>query len=628
MKRILVILLACMVMIGQMGVCAYAASDSTEKEEVVYVNLAGNGKVDSIQVVNIFTEKSRIVDYGDYSSVKNLTTADKIDRKDDVIRIDTDAEKLYYQGNLPGREIPWDISIKYILDGKTVSFDELSGKSGKFEMRVNIKENKGFDESFWKGYALQATLNLDSENFRNISADGATIANEGSDKKLTYIILPGKEKTIDISADASDIAMEGMSINAIKLNIDMDFDTTELKGKIDTLKEKVDELNLGSEQLDRKAEALRKGAENLNTGSGDLEKGIKRLNKGAEKLTDGAMTMEDAFNEAETEALKLQKGSEDFLDGIGKLRAQVEQIKVDTDNIKTLISTSSDIKTGIGNIETNLELLEQSIETYEANMDSYLKNAGIEGTKDLSDRNKKAAEAIQDRYPDVANLLMIDAGYVESSSGTVSNVDEAVGDLADGAAYLAETYVLFDENISLLAKSINNVASNMEAMKEVLASFEKNYKKLNKGIHKYAEGMDQMKQGFDDLYDGIIDVSKGVDSLIDGTSIMTDGTMKLYEGAVAFAKGTEKMSDGTGLFKKETDGINSGEVDKVVDEKTGKRQPVKSFVSEKNKKVTSVMFVMKTPAIEKKNDEKKEEKPAEKKSFFQKFLDLFKKKDK
>ena len=54
----------------------YAETANTEKEENVYVSLAGDGSVADIYIVNMFAldSKTEIRDYGAYSSVRNLTS--------------------------------------------------------------------------------------------------------------------------------------------------------------------------------------------------------------------------------------------------------------------------------------------------------------------------------------------------------------------------------------------------------------------------------------------------------------------------------------------------------------------------------------------------------------------------
>ena len=58
----------------------FAAAQSTQKEENIYATLKSDGTVKGIYVVNSYdlTKDMDIVDYGTYSSVKNLTSEEEI----------------------------------------------------------------------------------------------------------------------------------------------------------------------------------------------------------------------------------------------------------------------------------------------------------------------------------------------------------------------------------------------------------------------------------------------------------------------------------------------------------------------------------------------------------------------
>ena len=106
--------------LGGTPATAFAATEPQEKEEVVYAVLDNSGKVNGLYVVNSFTNHD-IVDYGDYETIKNLTTTDAITQEGDKISFHTDADKVYYQGDLKTKEIPWNIEIHYWMDDKEYS---------------------------------------------------------------------------------------------------------------------------------------------------------------------------------------------------------------------------------------------------------------------------------------------------------------------------------------------------------------------------------------------------------------------------------------------------------------------------------------------------------------------------
>lgn len=65
------------------------AEGEIPKEEVVYVNLKPDGSVKEINVVNSFElqQNGEIVDYGEYQSLRNMTTTDAIAYEEDCVKI-------------------------------------------------------------------------------------------------------------------------------------------------------------------------------------------------------------------------------------------------------------------------------------------------------------------------------------------------------------------------------------------------------------------------------------------------------------------------------------------------------------------------------------------------------------
>ena len=139
-KRIVSVLLAVLILMGVFPYSAFAESENTPKEEVVYVNLNADGSVKEINVVNIFNldENGRIIDYGRYESLRNMTSVDKIGYSGETVTIDAKAGKLYYEGKMEKNIMPWNISLRYYMDGKEYSASEIAGKSGALKIAMKI----------------------------------------------------------------------------------------------------------------------------------------------------------------------------------------------------------------------------------------------------------------------------------------------------------------------------------------------------------------------------------------------------------------------------------------------------------------------------------------------------------
>lgn len=218
-----------------LGVTAYAASDAAyTKNENVYVRLEQDGDISGVYVVNTFrvTKKGEITDYGDYDKIQNLTNLDIIESDKDEHTFIAEEGTFYYQGDIVKAELPWNFDIVYTLDGEEVDNNELAGQEGELEIRMKIRKNPAFtDESFFQAYMLQASFTLDPKLCDNISANGVvigeaaaggeqqasvqtTVTDAGANENITFIVYPGVEADVIVTADIQDFEMDDISINA------------------------------------------------------------------------------------------------------------------------------------------------------------------------------------------------------------------------------------------------------------------------------------------------------------------------------------------------------------------------------------------------------------------------------
>lgn len=696
-RKIMATILATSMVVASFSPSVYATT-STEKEEVVYAMLDSDGSVNGVYVVNSFAGGD-ITDYGNYSVVKNLTTTDEIKKNKDVITLHSDADKVYYQGDLETKDIPWNIEVRYYMDGVEYSSEDMAGKSGKLKIKIKITENKNCDENFWKGYALQASFSLDSEKCKNIVAKDATIANVGGDKQLSYIILPGKGADLTITADATEFEMSEISINGVKLNLDMDIDKSKLTDKVKEIQDAIMDLDNGAGKLNDSissakdgSDNLRNGAKTLYNGTVILEQGSKTLDNGVSSLNLGIETVQKALKTLDGNSKDLTSGSSEVLKGLTKIQSSLSKVSMDTKQISTLSKSSSQIKTGIDGLVKGLNTIDSSISSYYAQ----LKSAGISDINDyiskhkqllasikISDTKRKLysaytksgdagvlqeltklvqskdreAVALYTSYTQAGNdssviseyvqnagalvnaetLLKGDMAYIQGSEQLISGISTALddnGELMSGALTLQSSYKQFDAAIQDLVEKLADLAGNMGQLKDGINTLTKEYKKLDTGIGNYTDALSQIVKGYEKIYKGSLSVAQGSSTLYNGSKDLVSGALELYNGTSDLSDGTKKLKDGS---KKLVDGTNefydktkdmdseiSDEIDDTVDKMMGKDTKVVSFVSDKNTKVDSVLFVIKTSAIEIPKVEEVEEETKEEPSFLQKFLNIFK----
>ena len=293
------------------------AASNTKKEENIYVNLDDSGSIDGVYVVNAYELKKdqKITDYGNYSSLTNLSSDSKLNNDNGKITVNGKKGKFYYQGNLDSAKIPWNVDILYELDGKTMDAKNLAGKSGKLKITMKIRQNKGADKDFFENYLLQVSMALNTKQCKNIKADGATAANSGDNKQLTYNIMAGQEKDITITTDVEDFEMDPISISGVPMSFDIntdDMDTNKLTDKTKDLTDGVKSLNDGAKQLKSGSSELQSGIVSYGEGVDALYKGANTLFAGVNKLNPGIKAYTTGVDQTASGAKQLQKQKKIF----------------------------------------------------------------------------------------------------------------------------------------------------------------------------------------------------------------------------------------------------------------------------------------------------------------------------
>lgn len=670
-KRIIAAFLVVLLIITIIPASAFAAQESTPKEEVVYVSLNADGSVKEIEVVNIFDldQKGNIVDYGKYESLRNMTTEDGIEYKDDTVKIDADAGKLYYEGKLKQNTMPWRINIRYFMDGKEYSAEELAGMSGRLDIKMNIRQNHDCDSSFFDGYALQATIVLDADNASGIRADGATIANVGSDKQLTYTVLPGNEKDIDISADVEDFEMEGIAINGIRMNLDIDIDDTDLQEKIDEVIEAVNELDDGAGELQDGASRLYDGAGELDEATGKLQTATESLYDGATELKSGlaALTSQNSeltgaawsAYEALCSAAQEQLNSKLEEAGLAKVTltpdtySQVlmnilEQMDAETVYNKAYNAALAEVT---AKVEAQADTLyseyvrSQADSVYLAYItsqsDSLYKQVASEAVmKQLQENGYTKVQAEAYLATAEGQLLIDNAVAAMTDSQKEQILQTAVHNLTDsqknqilqGAissltdedkSEIRNNYIMQlmagDEVTSQINKAVKSVNASAAEISELKGQLD-SYGAFYKGLVSYTDAVSSAAGGASELADGLSELYSGTDKLKDAVGELHIATGKLKDGITELKEGTEEFAD-------EADDMNtnvSDEIDSLADSITGADTDVISFASKQNTKVKSVQFVIKTEDICTDDEVDTLEDKTEELTFWQKLIQLFK----
>jgi len=585
---------------------APAAEASASKEEVVYANLGSDGSVGKIYVVNIFesTEGGTVKDYGDYESVLNLTDTSAISRNGEELTFNMGPGRFYYQGNLKSKILPWDFDISYMLNGVRLPAKELAGKSGSLEINIKTKESSYPDKAFYENYMLQISVTLDTSKCRNISAEGATIANAGKNKVVNFTVMPKSAGDLKLSALVTDFEMQPIQITAIPLSINVDIP----------------------------------GTESLSEDLSQFSSAIKQLNDGANRLTEGIGGLKSGFVGFSGGLAELRSGSSAFLGGI---KALAEQAPALTEGSAAILSGLKSIKTALesGELSGLAALTELPGALYQLSKATEQAATGLNELEKSFSQGYAALSAAVDALPSQSldpsvlgalsastdpNVLALLGAYqaqyeaILRLKGTFDNLkplfESVPGALSQSASGLSE----ISQNLLNISTAINasltgseNLGESVGGLKSGIELLLTNYESFHQGLAAYAGGIKELENAY-------LTLDGGIGSLSNGATDLSSGIDELYGGASEYSAGINEFYRQTS----DIDGLISDRIEDLLSDYDKSDFTPSSFVSQ-GREVSSVQFVFKTEAITMPEPEPTAPAEKAKPTFWEKLLGLF-----
>ncbi len=575
---------------------AAGASGNTEiksKDEVIYAILASDGSVRAMYAVNHFAVAGagNITDFGDYTSVKNLTDTAPMAHNGDAVTVQTDAENFYYQGNMATTELPWLFDIAYSLDGVKTAPQELAGKSGQLEIHITTKQNASVNPVFYDHYMLQISITLDTEKCSDINAPGATVASAGKNKVIAYTVMPGKDADTSLSAVIKDFTMTGIDISAMPFSMSIEMpDTDNMVNDFVDLSDAISDLNDGVGKLADGAAELKTGADKLRNGSSDIKTGLLELSNNSAQLIQASSQISGALAQIASS-----------LNG-----APGEMNLGDLTHLPQGLSQLAD---GLDDISSGLIELKNGFTPAYAALDGAIQ--GIPNATISQDQIMALYAQTDPSQHDLLNQLIASYTAGQTVKGTYDQVKGAFDAVSSTFDTLSASIATISAALDNMSEKIGAALSGMDMVKQLtqlsagLSELDRNYAAFHNGLKGYMDGVGALSSGYADFHNGLSSFRNGVGELYDGAAELHDGTTQLSDE-------TAKMPD-----------TIKTEIDDLLDQYTGSDFDPISFTSSRNEHTDLVQFVLKCDGIEKPEETKRVEAEAGNETFWDRLIELF-----
>ena len=326
------------------------------KDETVYVLAGADGSVQKIIVsdwIKNALKEDSIADKSALSDIENVKGNETYTLDGSNMTVwDAEGNDIYYQGSIE-KELPVAMTVSYKFDGKSISADELAGKSGKVTIRFDYENRQyetvnidGKNEKIYVPFGMLTGMLLDSDTFRNVEVSNGKLLNDGDRTAVIGIAFPGlqenlgidKDKVeipdyVEITADVTDFEL-GMTVTIATNEIFNELDAAKIDSA-DGLTSSLNALTDGMQQLMDGSSALYDGLCTLLDKSGELVTGIETLANGAKSLKDGAASLDEG-------AAQLQKGAADLSSGLNTLASNNASLNGGAKQVfDTLLSTAT-----------------------------------------------------------------------------------------------------------------------------------------------------------------------------------------------------------------------------------------------------------------------------------------------
>ncbi len=553
-------------------------------EEVIYGRLDNRGRARSAYAVVALTadEAGELVHHGAYTEVENLTDTSPIEYGNGTVRLDvSEPGRYYYQGTLRKAVMPWDIRITYSLDGEEVDPDDLAGQSGELEVDIKTSVNSGFDQYFADNYMLQISVTLDSSLCEDIETRNGTVASAGSDKTITFVVLPGGEGDVGFSANVKDFSMGGFTIAGVPYSMDSMMGGM---GELDTVTSGIKQLSGAISQL---------------TGAAG------QINSGAGELADNSSTLTEASDQIESALVQIADGLQDFdlsemtggLDQLAELPAYLTQIAAGiseaADGLRSLAGGYTQATEGL---KTLLSSLTQQV----AALTAQVQELNEENAALRDQLGKTETPPATSETPEVTDTPVTETDPVttpaetppvetEGSSATgneggaqqptdpMTAIQAIIGTYTTLTGKLEEAAAGLDLAVDGLMQMAIQISSGLEGMTDMdtsgitelqsgMAELADNYGQFNEGLKAYTEGVGALSEGMDSYTSGMYTLNnetQAIPDMIDeflGTGEDEDGEGEEESGLVSFL--SDDNSDTAAVqFVLSTEGIAAPEAD-------------------------------------------------------------------
>lgn len=566
-------LLCCLLVYGSAGV--YAAAKANDREKSLFSDVEASpapaqqapkkAAADDVDADNVY------VIAGADGKMKKVIVTDGIKSRlgaGSGTVYDVDGSELTGVEDVCA-SLPVKLNISYTLNGVSVTPEELDGKSGNVNIRIDYENTRaeqhsinGRQETLYSPYIALTAMALDSDVFSNVSITNGSLVNDGSRTVAAGLAFPGLAESLDIDGDKLDIPGY-IEISAYARDFDFGGTFTIVTNELfrEASKKEKDEDILDADGLSDSMDKLSDAMDKLMDGSGELYDGLRTLLDKSYELVDGINRLADGAYELYSGAAKLDSGAGELYGGASELSGGLSRLASNNAELNggakkvfdSLLSAATKQLRAAGIDESMAPDL--TIENYGKVLDSL--SGGMSVSRDEIQAQVEAAVRQEVLAGVLAKFNLTLEDYPALPDEQRAAIDAAVEEQMQSPEVQAQIEKITEEKYQAASQG----AGQIQALKAQLDEYNRFYT----GLNDYTAGVSEAQAGAAKLAGGAAELKSGTAQLYSGTAELYSGVKKMQGSAPELIDGVQKLTDGAKELHNGIVKLNDEGIQKIID---------------------------------------------------------------
>lgn len=550
------------------------------KDETVYTNAKSNGEqYQTIVTDHLINEEDEklLKDMTNLLNIENTSGDEKFTQDGESLVWEADSNDIYYKGEID-QELPVKLNIKYELDGKEISSDEIAGKSGKVKITISF-ENKeehevqinGKTEKMYTPFVVATGTYINNDNNKNIEVTNGKAIDDGSKTMVVGLTFPGMQESLNIDKDTLEIPTSieiTMETTNFEMNNIINYTTPKLIedseldifSKLDDIYSKVETLQSASKQIENGAKTLSDGTTTYVEKSEEFNQALNKFSNGVSSANTSYSSIDTGIKNLNAQVPDLRLGTKSLSDNLGAVN---NGVKTMSDMLDGSQESMNNLKSGAQNISGGLTQLSAAMKTTDYTEEINKINSQIDTNKKmittLNTTTEQLSKVLEDTTLSEATAQAIKA-QITANQSTIATLtaDNVYLNNMITSLNASNTQISgLKQQVDTLAKGAGDVSEGVNGLLEQVGALNTNIKGLYTNTGKIAVGANKLYQGTLGLEAGTTKLAQGSEQMKAGLSTINTSSQALYsannqlvEGAKTIQSGAAELAEGTAEFNK------------------------------------------------------------------------------